>query len=167
MPTSVEFSQEFPAGPDRVWAMLSDPEYVRTKGLRSGSSEVDAQVTEGSDDIVIISRRRMPAKIPSYAKKFVGEEIVLTETQTWAPVAADGTRRAEFVADFNGQPMSYSGTVELTGSGDSTVITTRGTVKASVPFVGGKIEGMAREWTQKYLRKEEEVAAEWLADHPA
>jgi hypothetical protein len=60
--------------------------------------------------------------------------------------------------------MGFTGALELapTQAGNST-ITSRGTFTANVPFIGGKIEKVAAEQTQRYLSAEERVAGEWLA----
>lgn len=61
--------------------------------------------------------------------------------------------------------MSFIGTLELSpGAQTNTTITTRGKFTASVPFIGGKIEKVAAEQTQRYLVAEERVGNEWLAD---
>ena len=39
----------------------------------------------------------------------------------------------------------------------------QGEFKAGVPLVGGKVERVAAEQTERYLTKEMSVAAEWLA----
>lgn len=162
MTTSVDIQQRFGADIAAVWALLSDVAYVIDKGERSGSIEVNAEVLDSDGRTVIISRRRLPAKLPGFARKFVGDEVVLTETQAWSAADESGLRQAEFVVDFGGQPMSYSGNLRLAPDGSATTMQTTGSIKASVPFIGGKIESVALEWTQKYLRKEETVAAEWL-----
>jgi carbon monoxide dehydrogenase subunit G len=165
MATSVQYTQSFPAPPDRVWAMLSNPEYIHLKGMRSGSLEVNPEVEEQGESTVIISRRRLPAKLPGFMKKFVGEEIIINETQTWGAAAADGTRAGTFVIDFGGQPMAIHGSLTIQAAGTGTEVTTDGSLKSTVPFVGGKAEAVAKDWTERYLRKEEEVAKEWLAEH--
>ena len=53
--------------------------------------------------------------------------------------------------------------IELVASADGSVARNAGEFKASVPFVGGKVEKVAAEMTQKYLAKEATVGAEWLA----
>lgn len=165
MTTNVSYRQQFAATPERVWAMLTDPEYIETKALRSGSIEVNAEVEAGDAETRIISRRRLPAKLPSFMKKVVGDEIVINEAQRWGDAGPDGGREGTFVVDFGGQPMAFKGTVGLRPNGDGTEVLTEGTLKASVRFVGSKVEAVAQEWMVKYLQKEESVAAEWLAQN--
>ena len=88
----------------------------------------------------------------------------MTETQIWTPPAPDGSRTATITVDFSA-PMTFSGTLHLSpGDQATTTITTRGKFTASVPFIGGKIEKVAAEQTQRYLVAEERVGNEWLAD---
>ncbi len=166
MATTVTYTQSFPAPPQEVWMMLADPEYISTKGLRSGSLEVNPEVAPHGEETLLVSRRRLPAKIPAFMKRFVGEELVLNETQRWGPAGPDGSRDGTFVIDFGGQPMAFRGELSLRPSGDGAELTTDGALKASVPLVGRKAEAVAKDWTLRYLAKEEEVAAEWLVAEP-
>jgi hypothetical protein len=60
--------------------------------------------------------------------------------------------------------MAFTGTLELSAAqGGNTTITTRGAFSATVPFIGGKIEKVAAEQTERYLVSEERVAGEWLS----
>lgn len=163
MATSVQFTQRFPAPPDAVWRMLTDVEYISTKGMRSGSLEVHSDVEAHDEHTIIISRRKLPAKMPGFMKKFVGEVLILNETQQWGNADGDGSRDGSFVIDFGGQPMAFHGTLALRPSGEGTAVTTDGVLKSSVPVIGRKAETVAKDWSERYLRKEEEVAGEWLA----
>ena len=104
-------------------------------------------------------------KLPSFMKKVVGDEIVINEAQRWGEAGPDGAREGTFVVDFGGQPMAFKGSVSLRPDAGGTQVVTEGQLKASVRFVGSKVESVAEEWMVKYLQKEEEVAADWLADH--
>jgi len=161
--TKFTHAQQFNGSPDVVMAMLRDPDYVTEKCDRTGSLETTASIEETDDGgCVITSVRVLPAKVPSAAKKFVGETITVTETQRWTPLAADGSASAEATVEFSA-PMSFAATITLAGSDGGSVITTSGAFKASVPFIGGSIEGSAAELTTKYLDVEESVGNEWLA----
>ncbi len=164
MSTAIDEIQHYDASPAEVFEMLSDPTYIEKKYLASGSLEASAQIIEDpGGKVSIVGRRVLPAKLPSFAKKFVGETIVLTETQNWRPAAADGSRAAGFVVDFDNQPISFNGAVELKPSGGGTDVEVKGAIKCSVVFVGGKIEKVAQGWIVKFLTKEEEVGNAWLA----
>ena len=161
--TKMTYEQEFPADPVTVMAMLRDPAYVQEKGERTGSHDISVEVAEMEDGgVVITCTRSMPAEVPSYAAPFVGDTITITETQTWTPPAADGSASAAVTVEFN-SPLAYAGTIALSPRAAGSVALNEGAFKASVPFVGGKVEKVAAEMTEKYLKKETTVGAEWLA----
>lgn len=161
--TKLTYEQEFPADPATVMVMLRDPAYVQEKGERTGSFDISVDVTEKADGgVVIACTRSMPADVPSYAAPFVGDTITITETQEWTAPAADGSASAAVTVEFN-SPLAYSGTITLSPGGSGSVALNEGAFKASVPFVGGKVERVAAEMTEKYLKKETTVGTEWLA----
>lgn len=163
MATKLDFEQTFAADPTTVMTMLRDPEYVTLKGERTGSFDISVEVTEAPDGgVVITSTRSMPAEVPSYATPFVGDTLTITETQRWSAPAADGSAVADVTVEF-AAPLAYRGTIALSGGADGTVARNLGEFKASVPFVGGKVEKVAAEMTEKYLAKEAAVGGEWLA----
>jgi hypothetical protein len=163
--TKIDQVQHYAATPTEVFAMLSNPKFVESKCLASGSIEASAQVNDDDADgkISIVGRRVLPANLPSFAKSFVGETIVLTETQNWDQPADDQSRTASFVVDFGKNPISFSGEIELKPAGAETTVETIGKIKCSVPFVGGKIEKVALGWIERYLDKEQKVGNEWLS----
>jgi len=165
--TKFEQEQQFDSPPAAVMAMLRDPDYIRLKCDRTGSLKTEVDVAETPDGRVVLTCTRvLPANVPSAAKKFVGDTITVTETQTWTPPAADGSASATGTVEFSA-PLSFTATVTLAGSGAGTLVRTTGSFKAGIPFIGGTIEGVAVDMTTKYLNVEQTVGNEWLArPHP-
>ena len=83
----VDFHLEHPydAAPDAVFALLSDPEYLRARFEATGALEyevVDCDPTpEGGYRIV--TTRTVQADIPSFAKKFFKPNTAMTQTEDW------------------------------------------------------------------------------------
>lgn len=161
MTTKIDEVQHYTAEPLAVFAMLSDPEFIERKCLASGSIEASAEVTTEDAGTTIVSRRVLPAKLPGFAKKFVGDTLTLIETQKWSDPDA-GERTGTFVVDFGNNPISFGGSVTLRPDGPGTRVEYVGDIKCSVPFVGGKIEKVAEDWITRYLDKEQRVGTEWL-----
>jgi hypothetical protein len=135
--------------------MLSDKDFIIYKCEQSASLECDRRGHHEGDTVQIHNRRVLPAKVPGFLKRFLGDTIPLDETQHWGPCRPTRVRSAEFSVDFDGQPLAFSGTIDLGPHGDGTAVRTKGALKCSVPLIGGKVENFAAEWIGKYLNKEE------------
>ena len=161
MATHLSAHLALPADPAGAFALLTDPAYVEEVAVATGGHDVAVSVTPGDDGgATVVSARTLPANLPSYAKAFVGETISLTETRVYSAPAADGSRDGTFDVDFGSTPISISGSLRLAPEGDASGLAIEVEIKASVPFVGGKVEGVASGWIEKFVAKEEKVAAE-------
>lgn len=158
MATSLSARLDLPADPEHAFALLSDPAYVEEVATGTGGQDVEVSV-EPTDEggATIVSARSLPAEVPSYAKPLVGEHVRLTETRTFGPAAADGSRDGTLAVSFGSAPVGISGTLRLQAGGLGTEVLVELSVKASVPFVGGKIEKFSAEQIERALGKEEQI----------
>jgi len=160
--TRLQFVQVYAADQAKIRSMVTDDEYITERAKATGALTVTHTRTampDGSVDLVIV--RTLPADMPSYARSFVGETLTITEHQVWLP-RDDPQGSARFDVRFSA-PLTFTGMVAMGSDGTTTSVTTSGEIKASIPFVGGKIEALALEQTERYLRKEQEFADGWLA----
>lgn len=157
-------TMHFEVAPDVVFAAQADPRYVAWKHGQMAASDVSAEAQEDGAGVTISSSRRLPAVIPSAARRFVGDSIQVDEVHRWSHAQADGRRHGTVHATFGGAPMSVEGTLELrpegTGSALEVVIHSR----SSVPLVGGKLEQVVGEQFMRALRKEQQIAPRWFAE---
>ena len=160
--TPLSVTQVFPADAFRTFGVLIDPSYIEGKCQATGSLRTTIDVSgEPEGAITVRTERVLPANVPAVAKSFVGETIEVTETQEWSAPLDDGSRSAVVTVRFSG-PLRFDGTAQLLPTASGCAITTTGTLTAKVPFVGGTIEEEAARQTERYLRTEETLAAEWL-----
>ena len=165
MATSFTHEQRYGADPATVMAMLADPAFVERKCARTGSIDTTVDVDEPGDGTVVISATRVlpvPDSMPGAARKLVGDTITVKEVQTWTAPSADGSRTAAVAADFGGQ-VSFTATMALAPAESGSAIAVDGSLKAGIPFIGGKIEQIVAEQTVRYLDEEQRVGTEWLA----
>ena len=156
----------FHADPAAVFAMVTDEAYVQLKNEQTGGIDVAAQVDADDDGTIrIYVTRALPAEIPSFAKKFVGEQITTQQTDTWAPQPVDGGYRGTLHVEFGKAPMVINGTFQIRPEPSGSVLIVDADAKASVPFIGGKLEGVAAEQFDRAVRKEQEIGESWLAKH--
>ena len=159
----LEHTLTYDGDPEAVFAVLSDPKYVEEKCWATFATEAGVTVEPDGDGVVIRTVRSLPAKVPSYAKSFVGESIEVDQTETWGGPAADGSRDGTVEATFTGTPLKVRGTLRLEPSDSGTTLILAGDVKAGIPLVGGKIEGFASDQIIKGLEREAAAANARLA----
>ena len=154
----------FNVAPDVVFAAQSDPHYVVWKHEHMAAFDVSAHVEEDGSHVTISSSRKLPAEIPSAARKFVGDTIQIDEVHIWSHPETDGSRRGTVTASFGGAPMEVYGTLELHPTADGSVIKVIIHAKAHVPIVGGKIEHVVGEQFMRALRKEQQISPAWFTE---
>ena len=160
MATPIDVTQTYEADPALVWALLTSETFARERAEQTGALSVQVEARPVDGGVLLAVTRTLPAELPSYAKSIVGETLTVTETQRWT-MLVDGSASAELVVDFSA-PVSMRGTATLSFDGAGTTVRTVGQIKASIPFVGGKVEELTREQTVRYLHKENEIGAEAL-----
>ena len=159
MATSLSARMQLPADPTAAYALLTDPEYVQAVGEATGGQDVTVTVTPTDDGgAVVASHRVLPAELPSYAKAVVGDSLKLTETRTFGPAAADGSRDGSAEVTFDGAPVKITGSLRLADAGGGSELALDATVSAGIPLIGGKIERFAAEQIERFMAKEEQVA---------
>ena len=165
MATRIDLTQAYPVDPATVRRMLTDLDYVQLRAERTGAISVKVELEHEAGGAVRLDVERvLPADVPSFAKSFIGDALTITERQTWHATAADGSTEATVTATFSA-PLSFAGRMTVAADGTGTVVRTTGELKANVPLVGGKVEAIAKDTMEQYLRAEQRIAQEWLADH--
>lgn len=157
-------TMHFDVAPDVVFAAQSDPRYVIWKHEHMAAFDVSASVREDGSSLEISSSRKLPAEIPSAARRFVGDAITVEEVHTWSHPDVDGTRHGTVRATFGGAPMAVDGTLELRADGPGSVLDVVIHSRSSVPLVGGKLEQVVGDQFMRALRKEQQIAPQWFAE---
>lgn len=142
-----------------VAAMLADPAFREAvcehQRVIRHSVEI---VPEGDGFRARIEQVQTPQGIPSFAQKFVGDEITIVQKEQWT-----SPDHGDIEVEIPGKPGDMSGTATLRESGGTTTETVDLTVKVGIPLVGGKLEGLIGDLLVKALKAENTVGREWLA----
>jgi hypothetical protein len=144
---------------EQVHEMLADPDFRRAvcdfQGVLSNT------VTIERDDrgmTVVVDQVQAAHRVPSFAKKFVGDEIHIVQSEDWT-----APEKGNIHVTIPGKPGEITGTALVTEDPDGTTETVNMSVKVNIPVVGGKIEGMIADMLTKALRAEHKVGVDWLA----
>jgi hypothetical protein len=151
------------AAPDEVRRMLTDPAFRTRVCEAMHASRQDVSVepagSAGSPDadVRVVVDQTQPARgIPSFAARFVGEEIRILQREEWTGGSAT------LAIEIPGKPGTFLGGIQLTPSASGTVESVTGEVTVKVPLVAGKLEGVVAELFGSALRAEEAVGRRWL-----
>lgn len=112
---------------------------------------------DGAGMKVVVDMVQAAQGIPGFAKRFVGDEIQLVQTEYWSDIE---NARVEIV--IPGRPGHVNGTVTLRESGGTTTETVEMEARVNIPLVGGKIESLITDLLRKALRAENAVGRQYL-----
>jgi hypothetical protein len=144
---------------EQVRAMLADPDFRRAVCDAQGVLRNTVTVDDGGTAMTVVIDQVQAAKgIPSFAKKFVGDEINIVQTEDWT-----SPEKGNIHVAIPGKPGEMNGTALLTEDPDGTTETVNLAIKVNIPLVGGKIEGLIADLLSSALRAERRTGVTWLA----
>jgi len=167
MPRPVEHRTSSPHSAARVYATLTDEEFLRARLKRLGGKRSELTSFSTVNGAIRYSLRQTvdAEQIPSVARVIVRGDLVIERTESWA--GSDGKYGGTVEASVPGTPGSVGAVTSLvdTASGSELVFT--GTVKVEVPLVGGKLEDLIVKQLTALLRAEGQFIQDWLETHDA
>ena len=159
MSTKFTLDLTYDAAQSDVDAMLMDPAFRERVCVAQGAIRKSVTITEEDAGVtVLIDQVQTADGIPGFAKKFVGDEINLVQTESWFD---SDNARVEVV--IPGKPGQMTGTLALSESGGVTTEHVEMEIKVNIPLVGGKIESLIADLLKKALRAENAVGRQYLA----
>jgi len=157
-------SYHFDASPHEVYDMFVDEEFVQARLTQTGALTSTIKITAEGSGVRIKTHRDLPPQVPDWARKFVGETISLDEVERWQAAGPDGSRDGTIFVEITGAPVQVDATSRLAaGPAGGTEYTVTGTITASVPLFGKKIQEAAAPAITAALDKEADVGRRWLA----
>jgi hypothetical protein len=148
---------------EQVYALIVDPAF-RAKVCEDTQAldyDVDIDIHDDGGATVIVNRT-VPADLPDFVKKFVGETIQLYQSEDWSPPNDAGARTADIRLEVKGQPVTMSGAIYLEAVADGAQQRVEATLKVSIPFLGKTVEPEVVKGVLAGLRQEERTGRAWL-----
>ncbi len=153
----------YPAGPEAVLAVFTDPAFVAEKAERMSVADHSSEVVHQGDRTIVRSKRTLPtAEMPDIARRVVGEVLTLIEEQNWGPAKPDGSHEGTISLKVQGAPVSVVGTLKLLPSASGAVQDLDAELVAKVPLMGGAIERAAAPAIEAGIDFEAAMVTEWL-----
>jgi hypothetical protein len=144
--------------------MLTDPAFRERvcEALDTLSHDVSVQQA-GSGATVRIDMAQRVRGVPGFARKVVGEQTRVVQTESWTVA-----RHARLRLEIPGKPGHVEGDIVLEDAGSGgTMETFTGEVTVNVPLVGGKLESVVSGLFVAGMDAEREVGTAWLAGERA
>jgi hypothetical protein len=162
----VQFSERstFSAAPEAVFAVLTDPDFLRARAERSGAVDHEESVTaDGAVTVVSTSRTVHTDVLPQAASRFLGQTAVVEQVERWEPAGADGSRRAALTLTVRSAPVELLAATTLAAEGPGSVHEMDGSLTVRVPLLGSSVEKAALPGLLQLVRSEVSLAQEWLS----
>ena len=152
--------------PADVSAMTFDPDFQDLKCAATGAVSHTVSITTKGDRTIVATVRNMPTDaFPDFLKSFVGKSLKVEQTDDWGPPEADGSRTGTIVVVIDNAPLKLNGTLKLIPTAEGSSGTVDADIKASVPFIGSKVEKAAAPAILAAIRAEEKTAVTWFQTH--
>jgi Protein of unknown function (DUF2505) len=122
-----------------VLKMFSDKAYFEKKYAALGYRNIEVlEHVADARKFRIKVRYSAPnsAPVPDFAKKFLGETNVVTQSDTWDLDRKTGRLEAE----IKGVPVKVAADMKLADEGNGSSNTLKWSLDCGIPFVGGKLE---------------------------
>lgn len=149
---------------DALWAMISTQDYWERKFAFTGGMQIQVEEWTASDTAVTVkTTRNVPADLPGFAKKIVGDTNHVTQTERWTRGAAAITGTIEIAV--KNVPGGTTGTMSITPSGAGASWAIDWDTKVPLPLVGGKLEGIMVDETRRNVTQEKQFNDTWLAEN--
>ena len=148
----------YAASPAEVYAMLADPEFRARVCEAMDTVRHEVTIDErGGTFTISVDMVQHTKGMPSLAKKFVGDETHVIQTERWSTVEA-----GHIEVEIPGKPAHIRGTLSLTEAAEGSVYCFDGEAWINIPLIGGKIEGLIHKLFVEGMDTEQRVAAGWL-----
>ena len=122
-----------------VLKMFSDRAYFEKKYAALGYKNIEVlEHTVDAKKFRIKVRYSAPnsAPVPDFAKKFLGENNIVTQSDTWDLEKKTGRLEAE----IKGVPVKVSADMKLADEGAGSANTLKWNLSCGIPLLGGKLE---------------------------
>jgi hypothetical protein len=143
----------------QVHEMLADETFrgkvCDAQGVLRHTVKIDAT---GEGMSVEIDQIQEAHGIPGFARKFIGDEINIVQSEDWT-----APEKGNITVVIPGKPGEMSGTALLTEDPEGTTETVNMQVKVNIPVVGGRLEGFIADMLRKALGAEHREGVAWLA----
>ncbi len=148
----------YAAPPSEVYLMRADPTFRAKVCEAMDTLSHDVTVDEADGELVVaVDMLQQTQGVPGFAKKVVGNETRVVQTERWPRQEA-----GHIAVEIPGKPGHIQGTLSLAEHRSGSVYVFDGTARIGIPLIGGRLEGLIEQLFIEGMDTEQRVAAAWL-----
>lgn len=164
----LERTRHYPIAPDQLVAMFTSKDYFRLRYRVSGIDDYRFDAfEETSRGFLIRILRDMEIRsnnVPSFARKFVGKNAVLTTEFLWIE-RENIPYVAEYRFSFGKAPVQVIGRVKIYPEGENSREDIALTIESNVPIIGNRLAALVGEKVDKGLDSDHRGTLKYIEEH--
>jgi hypothetical protein len=152
----------FDADVERMFALVTDPEFLRRRAEALGERDVAVTVDRANGQLKIEIKREVEQNMPAFMKKFFAPRQTLIDRQAWT--SEGGAHISDWTVQVgDGNRIQLRGKLTLEpAAGGGCDYTERFTASANVMLIGSRIERFVLDETEASIRKQIEFTGKEL-----
>ncbi len=158
MTSRVELRHQYPASPERIREVLTDPDSLRDKLRAVGGPRAELVSRQASErGVTIVLRQAVPDDaLPSFIRSFRPEGLTIRRTETWTSTGGN------VHAVVDGVPGTITVAMRLAPDPAGCVLSAELTAEVPIPMIGGKVEKIITDNVAQLISTEHQFTLEWL-----
>lgn len=155
MATSFEFSASTSADIDQLWECYQDAAFWEMRMAAAGSDDDKVTAFSATETDVDIEFEQVvdSSHVPSFVSKVHSGDLPISRKATYNAPAGDAIN-AVSSGEALGGIIRVTGTITAKRQGDVTIETVKGSISASVPLIGKKIEKLVADFLSDAHQRE-------------
>lgn len=166
MARSIDYRSTFAYPAEKVFATMSDPEYLRARLREIGGPGSELLDHEASPEHSRYELKQGLSEkdLPPIVGKVMNGDLAIVRTESLNRIAP-GSYSGDVDVAIPGAPASAAGTMRLADEGAGSAFEVHADVTVRVPLIGGKIEEIVADQVRRLLEAETAFTVRWLGSH--
>ncbi|WP_342318925.1 DUF2505 domain-containing protein [Corynebacterium mayonis] len=146
----------------KVHQALTTKEYWEY--IAQNLSPEPGQLNEFADNTATLFEVLPKSILPEAAQAMISQDLKLKRVVKVG--ALDGDKaELSYTGDVKGTPVDFTGTINLSGAGETTTLAYDNEAKVNIPFMGAALEPKVAEALEEIFTNEAKLTEQWIAEN--
>lgn len=102
--------------------------------------------------------------LPEAAQAMISQDLKLKRTVSIGSLDGESSS-LEYTGDVKGTPVDFSGTIAMSGQGETTTLNYDNEAKVNIPFMGSALEPKVADALEEIFTNEAKLTEQWISEH--